>query len=259
MTYKTHLAATLFPLMSEDEYQGMKQDIAENGQQEPIILWGDEVLDGRNRLRACKELGRKPAFVTLDSSIDPWKYVISHNLHRRHLSTSQRAAVAAKLATFKHGGDRKSQEIKTQNCALIDEAANALNVSPRSVNSARKVQENGSKAVQTAVERGDTPVSLAAKLVTVVPDKVEQTKIVAKGLAAVRKAVKNPQSTVPEPTKREKDLEAFRKAKSAAKQHNNAMVRFIDTMNEIRLNPGAHREALRHFEAMDKILVEWPE
>ena len=65
--------------------------------------------------------------------------------------------------------------------------------------------------------------------------------------------------TAPEPSKRERDLEAFRKAKSAAKQHNGAMVRFIDTMNELRTNPGLHRKALQHFEALDKIFGEWSE
>jgi hypothetical protein len=65
--------------------------------------------------------------------------------------------------------------------------------------------------------------------------------------------------TAPEPSKRERDIEAFRKAKSAAKQHNGAMVRFIDTMNELRTNPGLHRKALQHFEALDKIFWEWSE
>jgi hypothetical protein len=65
--------------------------------------------------------------------------------------------------------------------------------------------------------------------------------------------------TAPEPSKRERDLEAFRKAKSAAKQHNGAMVRFIDSMNELRTNPGLHRKALQHFEALDKIFGEWSE
>jgi hypothetical protein len=65
--------------------------------------------------------------------------------------------------------------------------------------------------------------------------------------------------TAPEPSKRQRDLEAFRKAKSAAKQHNNAMVRFIDTMNELRTNPGLHRKALQHFEGLDKIFGEWSE
>jgi hypothetical protein len=40
------------------------------------------------------------------------------NLHRRHLTTSQRASVAAKMAALKHGGDRKPDEIKVHFCNL---------------------------------------------------------------------------------------------------------------------------------------------
>lgn len=188
--YKVHPAATLFPLMTSEEYQGIKQDIAENGQREPIILWCDQILDGRNRLKACEELGIKPVFFKLDKDTDPWKYVISHNLHRRHLNTSQRAAIAAKMATLKNGEQKRHA---TQNCgASIDEAAKSLNVSPRSVTSAKKVQKSGSKAVQRAVESGKLPVGLAADLVKSVPSKSKQTVAVAEGTKAIREAVKKP-------------------------------------------------------------------
>jgi hypothetical protein len=81
----------------------------------------------------------------------------------------------------------------------------------------------------------------------------------ATAAAVKRVAAEIVPETAPEPSKRERDLEAFRKAKSAAKQHNGAMVRFIDTMNELRTNPGLHRKALQHFEALDKIFGEWSE
>ncbi len=187
--YEVHPAATLFPPMTEDEYQGLKKDIAENGQREDIVVWCDKLIDGRHRLRACEELQRNPHVSELDPDTDPWKYVISHNLHRRHLTTGQRSAVAAKLVTMQRGGDRKSEKIKGQICTSIDDAAEALNVSPRSVKSAKQVQERGSEAVKQAVEKGTLPVSLAAKFVKEVPDKKEQSKIVSKGVEEVRATV----------------------------------------------------------------------
>lgn len=189
VTLETHPAATLFPLMTEDEYQGLKADIAENGQLEDVVLYRDQILDGRNRLRACEELGLEPMYTLLGSFEDPWKYVISHNLHRRHLTTSQRAMVASKLATLEHG-DVKTQKSDGQNCpSSIEDAAKALNVSPRSVKTAKKVQEAGSESVKQAVEQGDLPVSTAAKLVKKIPDKKEQSKIVAQGAESIRAAV----------------------------------------------------------------------
>ena len=51
---KYHEVADIFPMMSGDEYEALKVDIAENGQREPIWLHSDgRIIDGRNRHRAC--------------------------------------------------------------------------------------------------------------------------------------------------------------------------------------------------------------
>jgi len=71
--------------------------------------------------------------------------VISHNLHRRHLSESQRAMIAKRVANMPRGGvgsnQHQSKSANLQNSTSISEAASLLNVSERSVATARKVQE----------------------------------------------------------------------------------------------------------------------
>jgi soluble cytochrome b562 len=194
--YKVHPAATLFPMVTDEEYQGLKNDIDENGQREDIVVWKNQIIDGRNRLRACEELQRNPSIAELDEEHDPWKYVISHNLHRRHLTTSQRAMVASKLATLKHGGDRKSEEIKGQICTLIiDDAAKQLNVSPKSVKNAKKVADKGTPELAEMVSSGKVSVDAASKVAT--KPKAEQEAIVAQGPAAVKEAAKTVPKKVP--------------------------------------------------------------
>ncbi len=79
-------------------------------------------------------------------------FIVSLNLHRRHLNESQRAMVAGKLANIKKGGDRKSenQKVNLANDISQADAAKLLNVSTASVKTAKKVQE---KAVPELTEK----------------------------------------------------------------------------------------------------------
>lgn len=80
---------------------------------------------------------------------------MSHNLHRRHLTTSQRASVAAKMAKLKHGEVGNGRKVDAQLCvSTVEDAATQLNVSPRSVTNAKIIQEHGSDSVKKAVEQG---------------------------------------------------------------------------------------------------------
>ena len=93
--YKWHPAASLFPLLSGDEFKDLAADILDRGLLNPIVMHGGEVLDGRNRLIACIAAGVEPRFVEwVDPGCGPSAWVISQNLHRRHLSASQRAVIA---------------------------------------------------------------------------------------------------------------------------------------------------------------------
>lgn len=185
--YEVHPAATLFPQMTDEEFRGLKADIQVNGQREDIVVWCGKLIDGRHRLKACLELNINPSIAELDEDQDPWKYVISHNLHRRHLTTSQRAMVAGKLATLKEG--RPSKETVSNDTVSLDEAAKQLNIGRATAARGKTVQERGSESVKQAVEQGKVPVSLAAKLVKQIPDKREQSKIISKGVEEVRATV----------------------------------------------------------------------
>lgn len=177
--FEVHPAANLFPLMTEDEYEGLKQDIAENGQREDIVVWCGKLIDGRNRLRACEELQRQPSIAELDEDQDPWKYVISHNLHRRHLTTSQRAMVASKLATLKRVDTLKKGNKKPDSSIELsgqEDVAKMLSTSVASVKRAKTVIEHGSKELIDAVENREVTVSLAEKLCKACDDKKQQAK-----------------------------------------------------------------------------------
>lgn len=94
---RSHPAARLFPVMDDERLRELAEDIKAHGQREAITVYDGMILDGRNRAAACKMLGIAP--VTIQAAIDsPVSFVISMNLQRRHLNTSQRTAIAAEMA-----------------------------------------------------------------------------------------------------------------------------------------------------------------
>jgi len=164
---KYHPMADIFPMIEGAEYDALVADIKENGLHESIWLYEDKILDGRNRARACKDAGVEIKTREYKGK-DPLGFVISLNLKRRHLNESQRAMIAARIATM-HQGARTDL---AQNCAKSQtDAAARMAVSRRTVQSARVVLERGIPELVKAVDSGKMPVSKAADISKVSPEK----------------------------------------------------------------------------------------
>src|SRR5271166_2803322 len=92
-----HPFAALFPELPAEELTQLVRDIKERGQLEPIILYKGQILDGRNRYKACQMAGVKPRMEDFNAKAakrSPEEFVLSRNLRRRHLSVGQKAALA---------------------------------------------------------------------------------------------------------------------------------------------------------------------
>lgn len=91
---EVHEVANLFPMMSDEEFDELVEDIKKNGQIEPIWTHEGKIIDGRNRYKACERLGIDPNIKEWDGDGSLVSFVISMNLKRRHLTASQKAAIA---------------------------------------------------------------------------------------------------------------------------------------------------------------------
>lgn len=173
----THPVANLFPPMTDAQYIALREDIRENGQREPITLWRGQVIDGLHRARACEEIGREQLTREWEGEESGLTaYVVSLNLHRRHLNESQRAMVAEKIAFTSEEANKvrvfKMNNTDPASCGSIDlhdkvpreDAARLLNVSVPSVTRARRVRASGTPALIQAVEAGDVSVTRAAEI-----------------------------------------------------------------------------------------------
>jgi 16S rRNA G966 N2-methylase RsmD len=160
---KFHPVAEIFPMMNAEEFEGLKSDIEKHGLIEPIWTYDGKIIDGRNRYLACQQLGKKP-------KLNKWKsvngnelidFVISLNLKRRHLNTSQKALVAVDALPYYEKVAKKRQKLSQgrgkKGVAKMpqvfhgksrDIAAKVFGVSGRYVGYAKKINEKDPNLAQ---------------------------------------------------------------------------------------------------------------
>jgi len=94
-----HPFSAMFPQITAEDFDKLVDDIKKNGLLQPIVVYQDKILDGNNRYCACLQAKAKPRCMELVEASDAQAqaFVISANIHRRHLSCEQRAAIIAML------------------------------------------------------------------------------------------------------------------------------------------------------------------
>ena len=154
-TYELHPLSLVMPPMSDDEYKQLLESIKQHGQMEPVVIFEGQILDGRHRYAACRELNIEPIIRKYSYEHDgpsPATFSLVKNTHRRHLTTSQRAMVAAAILPFfeaearenqrKAGGDQKAKSDQTETSTPVHshaKAAEEMHVSRASVHTAAKL------------------------------------------------------------------------------------------------------------------------
>lgn len=163
--FAPHPFSEILPLIEGEEFEALVQSVTDNGLLQPIILFEGQILDGRNRYRACKA-AQRPFYdgevkTFGGNAAEALDYVEAQNLIRRQLSQSQRAMVASRLATLRNGMNAKNLDGETMS---IDAAADRLNVSPFLVKQARRVRKDAAPNIVAMVERGEITLNMANKV-----------------------------------------------------------------------------------------------
>jgi ParB/RepB/Spo0J family partition protein len=141
--YKAHaLAETVPGEMGKDEFAALCASIKANGQQNPIIIYEDQILDGRHRERACQQLKVKPIYAKFTGTKEEAiALVLIWNLDRRQLTSIQRGVVAARMH-LKNGTTQR-------------EAGLRAGVSPTTVNMLVKLLNSKNTPLIRRAEMGD--------------------------------------------------------------------------------------------------------
>ena len=172
---KYHKLANIFPLMQGTEFEALKSDIKENGLIEAI--WIDKnglIIDGRNRHRACLEIGIEPDF-KIYSDDDVLNFIISMNIQRRHLNETQRAIIASRIAniekidTLKQGSRSANLPIGKISQA---EAAEKFNISERMIRTVKSIERSAPELIER-MESGHITVNEAAQQLRIIETRTE--------------------------------------------------------------------------------------
>ena len=242
MNYTQHKLSAAFPAMTDGEFQGLVADIGVNGQRHPIIIFEDAVMDGFHRLRACIQLGIPPK-IEQYAGDDPAGYVLSSNLHRRHLSASQRAGAIVACNAWRGEG-----RVQLGNIAELPhtsaQLAETAQVSERLIVDAKTAHKAG---FQEAMRKGETTASEAANLARKAPEVA--ARVVAKeitpaqGKAELKERETKPAPRTFGPTESEKfaELQAEKAKLEAALADKNAEIIALELAG---VDEGARNEAM---------------
>lgn len=186
------------------DIEALAADIEANGLIHPVTINHDnELLAGERRLAAANHLGWDKIDCAILSPDDDLDIEWSENEMRKNFTITERGEINRdKKAKLSQQGKRTDLNEGDDTCVNVDTsepkhksrdiAAKMSGLGGQAT--ATKVEnviDNGSVAVQEAVNGEELSINLASQLVHAVPSKTEQTALVKEGKAAVKKAVGN--------------------------------------------------------------------
>jgi len=158
-----HELSTLFPSFEGTmEFEALALSIKTDGfdPKYPILTWKGKIIDGRHRYLAAQQANVEPTYRNLsdEASLDTALVEVTKaNMLRRSLTLVESTIVAEKMANLTSGVGKgqntKNANLRTSSVS-IDDAANKMNVSPRSVDSVRNLKNNHPETYEQ-LEKGE--------------------------------------------------------------------------------------------------------
>jgi hypothetical protein len=172
---RSHPAANLFPMPTEDKLRDLANDMKANGQLCPVITLGDRILDGRSR-EVARQLAGLDAyhidFADVSTTASPSAYVMSVNMRRRDLDVTDRAKIAAALLPMMEAEAKERRGARTDRNPddnrkfgrATEMAGKAAGVSADSVRKATLVGTHGCEELKNALNGKELSLNVAAKI-----------------------------------------------------------------------------------------------
>lgn len=142
-----HRFARMFPEIDAKTFQLLTKGMRENGfkPEYPIVLYNGMILDGRNRYRAAQETKTAPVFRDFEGDdSEALQFVVSANLHRRHLNISEKAIIAAELLDIEaelSANEKSVRKFAQTTVQSKNGLSVTLGISPRAIDHARELKQ----------------------------------------------------------------------------------------------------------------------
>jgi len=175
-------------MLSQVELTEMADSIRTEGLLIPCVKQGDTLLDGRNRIAACKLAEVDPRFTEYTGE-SPVAFIIASNLSRRHLDKGQKIALGLEiephfaeearkrqLSTLNQGTKPDVENVPQREQARSrDQAAAAVGVSGKTLSAAKAIREADPVRFEK-VKQGRLSVARAKKEIKAEKDKRDLTE-----------------------------------------------------------------------------------
>lgn len=158
--HERHPLSAAFPDMPPSEFASLCEDVSQHGLRQAVVLLDGQVLDGWHRYRACLETGTEPRFEPFDGD-DPVAAVVAWNIHRRHLTASQRAAAIVACSAWAPSHRPNKGAPGAPLFSTVAEMAEKAEVSVRTIQNAKQAHAAG---LGEAVRDGKASAKRAAQV-----------------------------------------------------------------------------------------------
>lgn len=99
--FPVHPLAAIIPPMQDAQFAALVASISDIGLLDPIVVDCEHrIIDGRSRLRACREVRACPRYVRWNGQGSILEFILGKNLARRHPTSGQLAVIAVECEPF---------------------------------------------------------------------------------------------------------------------------------------------------------------
>lgn len=164
---------SLIPPLGPDEFLQLERNCVRDGIRDPLIIWGDVLIDGHNRYEIAKKHNLEYKTISMDFPDDTAAkmWVIQNQLGRRNLPPYDRSVLALKLKSeiqarakanrVRTAENRVSQKSDEQKVSTKDELATIAGVSHDTIHKVEKIEAEAPESVKQAVREGKMSINQA--------------------------------------------------------------------------------------------------